>query len=71
MYIFLTFLPDVLYLPAEVEWIKFNADMRGYYIVHYEENGWDALKRQLQHNHTVFSVNDRASLIHNIFQLVR
>ncbi|XP_062870320.1 endoplasmic reticulum aminopeptidase 1 [Trichomycterus rosablanca] len=61
---------DVLYLPAEVEWIKFNADMRGFYIVHYEGNGWDALKRQLQLNHTVFSGNDRASLIHNIFQLV-
>ncbi|XP_072514582.1 endoplasmic reticulum aminopeptidase 1 [Salminus brasiliensis] len=61
---------DVLYLPAEVEWIKFNVDMRGYYIVHYEDRGWDALIRQLQLNHTVFSGNDRASLIHNIFQLV-
>ncbi|XP_017549208.2 endoplasmic reticulum aminopeptidase 1 [Pygocentrus nattereri] len=61
---------DVLYLPAEVEWIKFNVDMRGYYIVHYETGGWDALIRQLQQNHTVLSGNDRASLIHNIFQLV-
>ncbi|XP_026799508.3 endoplasmic reticulum aminopeptidase 1 [Pangasianodon hypophthalmus] len=62
---------DVLYLPAEVEWIKFNVDMRGYYIVHYEAHGWEALIRQLQHNHTVFSGNDRASLIHDIFQLVK
>uniref|UniRef100_A0A4W4H0M7 Aminopeptidase n=1 Tax=Electrophorus electricus TaxID=8005 RepID=A0A4W4H0M7_ELEEL len=61
---------DVLYLPMEVEWIKFNVDMRGYYMVHYEDGGWDPLIRQLQHNHTVFSGNDRASLIHNIFQLV-
>ncbi|KAG9262956.1 endoplasmic reticulum aminopeptidase 1 [Astyanax mexicanus] len=61
---------DVLYLPAEVEWVKFNVDMRGYYIVHYAAGGWDALIRQLQLNHTVFSGNDRASLIHNIFQLV-
>lgn len=62
---------DVLYLPAQVEWIKFNVDMRGYYIVHYEDQGWEALISQLQHNHTVFSGNDRASLIHDIFQLVK
>ncbi|XP_030624172.1 endoplasmic reticulum aminopeptidase 1 [Chanos chanos] len=61
---------DVLYLPEEVEWIQFNVDMRGYYIVHYEGQGWDALISQLQSNHTVFSSNDRASLINNIFQLV-
>ncbi|KAK3521833.1 hypothetical protein QTP70_018566 [Hemibagrus guttatus] len=62
---------DLLYLPTEVEWIKFNVDMRGYYIVHYEAEGWEALIRQLQRNHTVFSGNDRASLIHDIFQLVK
>ncbi|KAG5261751.1 hypothetical protein AALO_G00287940 [Alosa alosa] len=61
---------DVLYLPEEVEWIKFNVDMRGYYIVHYEAGGWDALIRLLQRNHTALSSNDRASLINNIFQLV-
>uniref|UniRef100_A0A672LZE5 Aminopeptidase n=1 Tax=Sinocyclocheilus grahami TaxID=75366 RepID=A0A672LZE5_SINGR len=61
---------DVLYLPEEVDWIKFNVDLRGYYIVHYESRGWDALIKQLQQNHSVFSSNDRASLIHDIFQLV-
>ncbi|KAG1971315.1 endoplasmic reticulum aminopeptidase [Pimephales promelas] len=61
---------DVLYLSEKVEWIKFNVDLRGYYIVHYESGGWDALITQLQQNHTVFSSNDRASLIHDIFQLV-
>ncbi|KAL2087680.1 hypothetical protein ACEWY4_016508 [Coilia grayii] len=61
---------DVLYLPEEVEWIKFNVDMRGYYIVHYESGGWDPLISLLQHNHTALSSNDRASLINNIFQLV-
>ncbi|TSM28089.1 Endoplasmic reticulum aminopeptidase 1 [Bagarius yarrelli] len=62
---------DVLYLPTEVEWIKFNVDMRGYYVVHYEAQGWELLIKQLQHDHTVFSGNDRASLIHDIFQLVK
>ncbi|XP_035235118.1 endoplasmic reticulum aminopeptidase 1b [Anguilla anguilla] len=61
---------DVLYLPEEVEWIKFNVDMSGYYIVHYEAGGWDPLIGLLQHNHTALSSNDRTSLINNIFQLV-
>uniref|UniRef100_A0A8C1N1H0 Aminopeptidase n=1 Tax=Cyprinus carpio TaxID=7962 RepID=A0A8C1N1H0_CYPCA len=61
---------DVLYLPEEVDWIKFNVDMSGYYIVHYEGSGWDDLIKLLKHNHTALSSNDRASLINNAFQLV-
>uniref|UniRef100_A0AAY4ECQ9 Aminopeptidase n=1 Tax=Denticeps clupeoides TaxID=299321 RepID=A0AAY4ECQ9_9TELE len=61
---------DILYLPEEVEWVKFNVDMRGYYIVHYESGGWDTLVNLLHINHTTLSSNDRASLISNVFQLV-
>lgn len=61
---------DVLFLEEEVEWIKFNVGMNGYYIVHYEGDGWDALIKLLQQNHTAVSSNDRASLINNAFQLV-
>ncbi|KAK6492381.1 endoplasmic reticulum aminopeptidase 1-like [Huso huso] len=61
---------DVLFLPEEVEWIKFNVGMNGYYIVHYEGEGWDALINLLQKNHTALSSNDRASLLNNAFQLV-
>ncbi|XP_061117877.1 endoplasmic reticulum aminopeptidase 1-like [Conger conger] len=61
---------DVLYLPEEVEWIKFNVDMSGYYVVHYEGRGWDSIIHLLQHDHTALSRNDRASLTNNIFQLV-
>ncbi|KAF5893715.1 endoplasmic reticulum aminopeptidase 1-like, partial [Clarias magur] len=61
---------DVLYLPEEVDWIKFNVDMSGYYIVHYEGSGWDDLIALLKHNHTALTSNDRASLINNAFQLV-
>ncbi|XP_051981306.1 LOW QUALITY PROTEIN: endoplasmic reticulum aminopeptidase 1b [Xyrauchen texanus] len=61
---------DVLYLPEEVDWIKFNVDMSGYYIVHYEGSGWDNLITLLKHNHTALSSNDRTSLINNAFQLV-
>ncbi|KGL76291.1 Endoplasmic reticulum aminopeptidase 1, partial [Tinamus guttatus] len=62
---------DVFILPEEVEWIKFNVGMNGYYIVHYEDDGWDRLINLLKENHMVISSNDRASLINNIFQLVR
>ncbi|KAL2091899.1 hypothetical protein ACEWY4_011697 [Coilia grayii] len=66
----LTTRTDLLYLPAEVEWIKFNVDMSGYYVVHYDSASWDALANLLQRNHTALSSNDRASLINNVFQLV-
>lgn len=61
---------DVLYLPQEVDWVKFNVDMSGYYMVHYAGDGWKAIINLLQHNHTVLTSNDRASLIHDVFQLV-
>uniref|UniRef100_G3SXU5 Aminopeptidase n=1 Tax=Loxodonta africana TaxID=9785 RepID=G3SXU5_LOXAF len=61
---------DVLILPEEVEWIKFNVGMNGYYIVHYEDDGWDSLTGLLKRRHTTISSNDRASLINSAFQLV-
>ncbi|XP_059825420.1 endoplasmic reticulum aminopeptidase 1-like [Hypanus sabinus] len=61
---------DVITLPREVDWIKFNVDMNGYYIVHYENDGWDALIQLLRKKHTILSSNDRANLINNAFQLV-
>uniref|UniRef100_A0A4W6EN50 Aminopeptidase n=1 Tax=Lates calcarifer TaxID=8187 RepID=A0A4W6EN50_LATCA len=54
----------------EVDWVKFNVDMSGYYMVHYAGEGWNSIIRLLQHNHTALSGNDRANLIHNVFQLV-
>ncbi|XP_033973835.1 endoplasmic reticulum aminopeptidase 1b [Trematomus bernacchii] len=61
---------DVLYLPEEADWVKFNVDMSGYYMVHYAGEGWNSIIKLLHHNHTALSSNDRASLIHNVFQLV-
>ncbi|ROL42500.1 Endoplasmic reticulum aminopeptidase 2 [Anabarilius grahami] len=61
---------DVLTLDDEVDWVKLNTDMNGYYIVHYDEEGWNALTELLRVNHTALSFKDRASLIHNAFQLV-
>ena len=64
-------LADVLYLPEEVDWVKFNVDMSGYYMVHYGGEGWNSIINLLQHNHMALTSNDRASLIQNVFQLVR
>ncbi|KAM8866280.1 endoplasmic reticulum aminopeptidase 1b isoform 1-T1 [Synchiropus picturatus] len=61
---------DILYLPEEVDWVKFNVDMSGYYMVHYTDEGWKSIIQLLRHNHTALSSNDRANLIQNIFQLV-
>ncbi|XP_066470721.1 endoplasmic reticulum aminopeptidase 1 [Tiliqua scincoides] len=57
-------------LPEEVEWIKFNVRMNGYYTVHYGDDGWDALIHLLQKNHHALSSNDRANLINSVFQMV-
>lgn len=66
----LTTKSDVLTLDEEVDWVKLNTDMNGYYIVHYDEEVWNALTELLRVNHTALSFKDRASLIHNAFQLV-
>lgn len=60
----------ILDLEEGVEWVKFNTDMTGYYIVHYEGDGWQKLITLLKRDHTALSHQDRANLIHNSFQLV-
>ncbi|XP_041956437.1 endoplasmic reticulum aminopeptidase 2 [Alosa sapidissima] len=60
----------VLDIDESVDWVKLNTDMNGYYIVHYEGDGWERLSTLLRHNFTALSHKDRANLIHNSFQLV-
>ncbi|XP_067425164.1 leucyl-cystinyl aminopeptidase isoform X2 [Emydura macquarii macquarii] len=57
-------------LQEEVEWVKFNVDMDGYYVVHYAEGDWQILIDLLKREPTALSANDRAHLINNIFSLV-
>ncbi|XP_062985642.1 leucyl-cystinyl aminopeptidase [Elgaria multicarinata webbii] len=59
----------VIELPGETEWVKFNVDSNGYYIVQYAEGDWTALIELLKKKPTALSSRDRASLIHNIFIL--
>lgn len=61
---------DSIYIGAAVDWVKVNTDMTGYYIVHYEDDGWEKMTKVLAENHTSLSYKDRTHLIHNAFQLV-
>ncbi|XP_069565514.1 leucyl-cystinyl aminopeptidase isoform X1 [Brachyistius frenatus] len=58
-------------LPESVKWLKLNYRNTGFYIVHYGDEGWAALKDALSKNISVLTNDDRASLIHNIFALSR
>ncbi|KAF1389074.1 hypothetical protein PFLUV_G00069690 [Perca fluviatilis] len=60
-----------LELPESVKWLKLNYKNTGFYIVHYGDEGWAALKDALSSNVHVLTQEDRASLIHNIFALSR
>lgn len=61
---------DSVHVGEEVDWVKVNTDMSGYYLVHYEGGGWDDLSKLLRENHTALSYKDRTHLIHDSFQLV-
>ncbi|KAM9858781.1 endoplasmic reticulum aminopeptidase 2 [Aulostomus maculatus] len=61
---------DSVHIGEAVSWVKVNSDMTGYYVVHYENGGWDEMAKLLRENHTALSYKDRTHLIHNAFQLV-
>uniref|UniRef100_A0A4W6GA61 Aminopeptidase n=1 Tax=Lates calcarifer TaxID=8187 RepID=A0A4W6GA61_LATCA len=61
---------DSIHVGEDVSWVKVNSDMTGYYVVHYEDGGWDEMTKLLRENHTALSYKDRTHLIHNAFQLV-
>ncbi|XP_061008048.1 endoplasmic reticulum aminopeptidase 2 [Dama dama] len=61
---------DTLDLSEKTNWVKFNVDSNGYYIVHYEGQGWDELITLMNQNHTLLRPKDRIGLIHDAFQLV-
>ncbi|KAK3789885.1 hypothetical protein RRG08_060438 [Elysia crispata] len=52
-------------------WLKANKDLHGFYRVNYDAKGWEKLSRQLDVNHTVFSVSDRIGLMDDAFSLAR
>ncbi|XP_056602424.1 leucyl-cystinyl aminopeptidase isoform X1 [Triplophysa dalaica] len=60
-----------LKLPDQVKWLKFNYKSDGFYIVNYDDKGWEALIEALRNDIKVLTYKDRASLINNVFALSR
>nr|XP_014340352.1 PREDICTED: endoplasmic reticulum aminopeptidase 1-like [Latimeria chalumnae] len=56
-------------IPHPVIWIKANSNSTGFYRVNYDAPTFNALQKQLEDNHSVFSRSDRASLIDDTFYL--
>lgn len=56
-------------VPESVKWLKLNYKNTGFYIVHYKDESWAALREAVSNNVSVLTQEDRASLIHNIFSL--
>lgn len=71
VYMCLCLVSETFKLPESVKWLKLNYRNTGFYIVHYGDDGWAALRDALSNNVSVLTQEDRASLIHNIFALSR
>ncbi|NXT62018.1 AMPN Aminopeptidase, partial [Chaetops frenatus] len=52
-------------------WLLLNLNVTGYFRVNYNQENWDQLLRQLDTNHTVFPVINRAQIIDDAFNLAR
>ncbi|ESN97941.1 hypothetical protein HELRODRAFT_177606 [Helobdella robusta] len=61
----------IFQLPRNVNWLKVNTKMPGFYRVNYDMNGWSGIINQLKSNHKVFSSIERSSLISDAFTLAR
>lgn len=58
-------------VPESVKWLKLNYKNTGFYVVHYKDQSWTALREALSRNVSILTPEDRASLIHNLFALSR
>ncbi|KAK4304350.1 hypothetical protein Pmani_023699 [Petrolisthes manimaculis] len=58
-------------LPTRDQWVVFNLQETGYYRVNYDENNWNLLVQQLNTDHRVIHVINRAQIIDDAFNLAR
>ncbi|XP_064596449.1 aminopeptidase N-like [Liolophura sinensis] len=52
-------------------WVIGNVRQVGFYRVNYEADNWDALIGQLKEDHVVFSVENRAQIVNDVWNFVR
>lgn len=55
----------------DVKWIKFNVGQRGFYRIGYDSAGWNAIIHLLKTDHEALTPADRASLIDDVFTLIK
>ncbi|XP_039579473.1 aminopeptidase N isoform X2 [Passer montanus] len=53
------------------DWLLLNLNVTGYFRVNYNQENWDQLLKQLDTNHTVFPLINRAQIIDDAFNLAR
>ncbi|NWY31069.1 AMPN Aminopeptidase, partial [Pheucticus melanocephalus] len=53
------------------DWLLLNLNVTGYFRVNYNQENWNQLIEQLDTNHTVFPVINRAQIIDDTFNLAR
>ncbi|XP_051896154.1 aminopeptidase Ey-like [Pristis pectinata] len=53
------------------DWVLANIDVVGYYRVNYDERNWNNLVKQLETNHSVLPIINRAQIIADSFNLAR
>ncbi|RXG59551.1 Endoplasmic reticulum aminopeptidase 1 [Armadillidium vulgare] len=58
-------------IPKDLTWIKFNVGHRGIYRVNYDGAGWEMLTNLLLNDPLRISAADRASILDDVFTLVR
>ncbi|KAJ8281242.1 hypothetical protein GJAV_G00065220 [Gymnothorax javanicus] len=56
---------------AGTDWILANIDVAGYYRVNYDMNNWENLLKQLNSDHKVIPVINRAQIVDDAFNLAR
>ncbi|XP_045589793.2 aminopeptidase N isoform X1 [Procambarus clarkii] len=58
-------------VPEPHYWVIFNVKQTGYYRVNYDQANWELLIQQLQEDHRVIHVTNRAQIIDDAFNLAR
>ncbi|GIY67276.1 hypothetical protein CEXT_144261 [Caerostris extrusa] len=62
---------EIIFPVKNSDWIKFNVNQTGYYLVNYEEEGWQKLIDLLLTNHEALTPSDRSNLLFDSFLLAQ
>lgn len=58
-------------LPTGDQWVIFNLRQTGFYRVNYDNDNWNLLIQQLNSDHQVIHVINRAQIINDAMELAR